>query len=495
MKGKVYIIGAGCGAYDLITLRGMKFLQKADVIVYDALIDRQILFYAQKNAELICVGKRAGFHSFSQEEINCILVRKALQGYTVARLKGGDPFVFGRGGEEILALKENDIEYIVIPAVSSATAVPELAGIPVTHRNISRSFHVITGHTSDENTDYSKYACLDGTLVFLMGLGNIETIANQLIKGGMKEDTPAAVISHGAYANQCKITGTISDIAKKVADSKCPAPAVIVTGDTAGMDFSQTLERPLERVRISVAGTREFCGNLSEKLENLGAEVVSIPHILLKENEHLPELDKAFEIMEKYDCIVFTGRHGAEMFLKRLVKSGTDIRCLAGIKIAVTGSSTAEFLKERGLFAEFVPEKFTSGALGKLVAEKIGRDKKILVIRAEKSSSEFENEMQKLSIVYDDIRLYDTITNTSVIPEYIDTDYIIFGSTAGIRGFFESGAEISEDTKIVCIGDVTASAYRNRKNIITASPHTADGIIQSIIMEEKYEKVQKASQQ
>ena len=217
-NGRVYLVGAGCGDYDLITVRGQRILEKCDVVVYDFLIDSRLLDYVPENAERICVGKRAGCHSESQENINALLVKKAMEGKNVVRLKGGDSFVFGRGGEEIQALRLHDIEYSIIPGISSAIAVPELAGIPVTQRKVSRSFHVITGHTADDllPMNMNVYAKLDGTLVFLMALKNIEKISEMLILNGKSENTPAAVISNGAGEKQQIVRSNLKNIAHEV---------------------------------------------------------------------------------------------------------------------------------------------------------------------------------------------------------------------------------------------------------------------------------------
>ena len=250
--GKVILVGAGCGDYDLITLRGKKLIERCDVIVYDSLIDDRILSFAPENAERICVGKRAGHHSETQDNINKLLVDMAAEGKTVVRLKGGDPFVFGRGGEEALALRENDIEFSVVPGISSAIAVPELAGIPVTHRQVSRSLHIITGHTSDEKEDFYVYTGLNGTIVFLMGLGRLDQIAQELIQNGKNKNTPVAIISNGASANQRIIKGTLENIAKISRIEKAEAPAVIVVGEVADFDLRPTEKHPLSDVMVTV---------------------------------------------------------------------------------------------------------------------------------------------------------------------------------------------------------------------------------------------------
>ncbi|MBQ9484393.1 MAG: uroporphyrinogen-III C-methyltransferase, partial [Ruminiclostridium sp.] len=338
MSGFVYLIGAGCGRYDLITLRGLNALKKCDVIVYDALIDENLFEYAPENAELICVGKRAGKHSAAQDEINAILVCKALDGHITARLKGGDPFVFGRGGEEIAELQKHDIAYEVIPGISSSIAVPELAGIPVTHRKTSRSFHIITAHTADGAQNFSRYARLDGTLVFLMGLNRLGDIAESLMNAGKPCITPAAVISDGCTARQRTVRGTLADIAELAEKAGMTAPAVIVVGDTAALDFSGIAnDLPLSGVTVTVTGTRKFTEKVGDLLKNEGAQVRMYSNIAIVKNRDIPPLGG-------YDCIAFTSSYGAEIFIDHCRENHIDLRSFAGMKIAAVGSGTAETL-------------------------------------------------------------------------------------------------------------------------------------------------------
>lgn len=273
MSGRVIIAGAGCGDYDLITMRGYEALKSCDVVIYDSLIDSRLLDFCKDGAEKICVGKRAGRHSSTQEEINTLLVEKAAEGGVVLRLKGGDPFVFGRGGEEITALKAAGIPYSLIPGVTSSVAVPELAGIPVSHRGLSRSFHVITGHTANDllPEHFESYAKCGGTLIFLMGLRNLPEIAGRLIENGMGENTPAAVISKGATPEQRAVKGCLGDIAEKVKREDLPAPAVIIVGETAGLDLSPTYLPPLYGVSVAVTATKGLSRRLIKSLNALGA--------------------------------------------------------------------------------------------------------------------------------------------------------------------------------------------------------------------------------
>ncbi|MGN0631682.1 MAG: uroporphyrinogen-III C-methyltransferase, partial [Ruminococcus sp.] len=335
--GKVYLIGAGCGEYDLITLRGMEILKKCDTIVYDSLIDERILSYAHKDAEKICVGKRAGMHSETQEKINGILVDKALAGRTVARLKGGDPFVFGRGGEEAAALSSSNIPFELIPGITSAVAVPEMAGIPVTHRSVSRSFHVITGHTMEDRLpkEMSEYAKLSGTLVFLMGLRHLKNIADSLIENGKAPDTPAAVVSNGGRKNQKTIRSTLKNIACESEKNGMESPAVIIVGETAAYDFCGEGKKDLEGITVTVTGTKRFSDRLAAKLERNGAKAARESILKIVSYFESDAFTDAVLNISDYTMAVLTSPNGAEIFIRKLRKMKTDFRKLSGIRFAV----------------------------------------------------------------------------------------------------------------------------------------------------------------
>ena len=473
MSGLVYLIGAGCGRYDLITLRGLNALKKCDVIVYDALIDENLLEYAPENAEIICVGKRAGKHSAAQDEINAILVGKALDGHTVARLKGGDPFVFGRGGEEITELQKHGIAYEVIPGISSPIAVPELAGIPVTHRKTSRSFHVITAHTADGTQDFSQYARLGGTLVFLMGLNSLGYIADSLMNAGKPCITPAAVVSEGCTARQRTVRGTLADIAELAGKAGMTAPAVIVVGDTAALDFAGTAKKlPLSGVSVTVTGTRKFTEKAGALLENEGADVRRYSNLTITKIRDIPALDG-------YDCIAFTSSYGAEFFIDHCREKRIDLRKFAGVKIAAVGSGTAGTLASSGIYPDIVPEKYTVCDLGEAIAGSVtGR---VLILRAERGSDELTKVLSERGTAFDDVKIYDTVSR-EMPPITTDSDYIVFGSSSGVQSFFERGSTISENTKIVCIGSQTAETAQEYtgNTIITAFPHSAAGAAEAI---------------
>ncbi|MGN0587793.1 MAG: uroporphyrinogen-III C-methyltransferase, partial [Oscillospiraceae bacterium] len=441
-KGKVYITGGGCGEADLISLRGAYALGQADCVVCDDLIDKRLLGFAPQNAEVICVGKRMGKHSETQEAINEILVKKGLEGKTVVRLKGGDPFVFGRGGEEAEALSRQDIPFEIIPGISSCIAVPELAGIPVTHRRVSRSFHVITAHTADDIPDgyFGKYAALDGTLVFLMGLSRLNRLSHELICGGLSADTPAAVISKGGSSEQRAVRGKLSDIAQAVQKENIIAPAVIIVGETAALDYSKTLEKKLGGISVTVTGTRNLVGKLTEKIYALGGSAYPLPVVKISEYKDNARFDRALENISDYSYIVLTSANGADIFLDRMKRLDIDIRRLYGLKLAVVGRPTGERLRSAGIIPDLTPDTYTVESLGRLIADNVKSGERVLILRAEHGSEILNKILDDNGILYDDIKIYDTVScNDTSDDKNISADFLTFASGSGVRAFFGSG--------------------------------------------------------
>lgn len=500
-KGVVYLVGAGCGDFDLITVRGLNIIKRADVLVYDSLIDARLLKYAPNSSEKISVGKRAGLHSVPQSEINRILVDKASEGKTVVRLKGGDPFVFGRGGEEISSLKSHNIPFCIIPGVTSAVAVPELSGIPVTHRNVSRSFHVITGHTSSDlmPQNINIYAKLDGTLVFLMGLNKIEEIANSLILNGKSPNTLVAVISNGASERSVTVKGTLKNIAELVKNNpSVRSPAVIVVGETAGYDFTPTYAPILHGKTVAITGTRRFAYKLEQKLSVLGASVTYVQELKVNEYKNNKIFERSLKNISDYDVVVLTSVNGAEIFFKKLNALKIDIRRLSNVRFAVIGSGTSEELEKYGIFADLIPEKYTSESLADLLSEKLLNDEKVLILRAEKGSSVLTEKLAERGIYFEDIKTYDVVFDTSINKtRRISDDFLTFASSSGVDAFFGAGYEISEHTKIICIGEVTANTLKKYGafDYLTAKVNNIDGIVNEILTEVNNEKIQKTQKQ
>lgn len=365
-KGIVYLVGAGPGDIGLLTVKGMRCLQKAEVVIYDFHLNAQILNYISHDAEFIYAGKRGGHHTMTQEEINAAILEKAKEGKIVCRLKGGDPFVFGRGGEEAQALAQEGILFEVVPGVSSAVAAPAYAGIPLTHRLYSSSFAVIPGYedtTKEESSiDWAKLATGVGTLVFLMAVKNIDVLTAKLIEHGRRPDTPVAVIRWGTRPDQKTLVSTLKDIAQLVREKDIRPPAVTIVGDVVNLrsELNWYEAKPMFGHRILV--TREHGGGF-EGLEELGAEIIQFPTIEIVPPVNWDELDRAIESIEGYDWLIFTSSNGVRNFFGRLFERGRDIRELKGVKICAIGTKTAASISQYGIHVDLVPESFNAEGL------------------------------------------------------------------------------------------------------------------------------------
>ncbi len=365
-RGIVYLVGAGPGDIGLLTVKGMRCLQKAEVVIYDFHLNAQILNYIDHNAEFIYAGKRGGHHTMTQDEINAAILEKAREGKIVCRLKGGDPFVFGRGGEEAQILANEGIAFEVVPGVSSSVAAPAYAGIPLTHRLYSSSFAVIPGYedtTKEESSiDWAKLSTGVGTLVFLMAVKNIELLTEKLIENGRSPETPVAVIRWGTRPDQKTLVSTLKDIAKLVREKDIRPPAVTIVGDVVNLrkELNWYEKKPMFGHRVLV--TREHSGGF-ESLEELGAEVIQFPTIEIVPPENWDELDRAIDTIESYDWIIFTSSNGVKYFFSRLFEKGRDIRELKGLKICAIGEKTAAAIGKFGIKVDLVPESFNAEGL------------------------------------------------------------------------------------------------------------------------------------
>jgi uroporphyrinogen III methyltransferase/synthase len=365
-RGIVYLVGAGPGDIGLLTVKGMRCLQKAEVVIYDFHLNAQILNYIDHNAEFIYAGKRGGHHTMTQDEINTAILEKAREGKIVCRLKGGDPFVFGRGGEEAQVLAHEKIAFEVVPGVSSSVAAPAYAGIPLTHRLYSSSFAVIPGYedtTKEESSiDWAKLSTGVGTLVFLMAVKNIELLTEKLIANGRSPETPVAVIRWGTRPDQKTLVSTLKDIAKLVREKDIRPPAVTIVGDVVKLreELNWYEKKPMFGHRVLV--TREHSGGF-ESLEELGAEVIQFPTIEIAPPEAWDELDRAIDTIESYDWLIFTSSNGVKYFFSRLFEKGRDIRELKGLKICAIGEKTAASIGKFGIRVDLVPESFNAEGL------------------------------------------------------------------------------------------------------------------------------------
>lgn len=505
MKGKVYLVGAGPGDVGLMTIKGMHCLQKADVVVYDFHLNAQVLNYVNHEAEFIYAGKRGGHHTMTQDEINSILVQKAKEGKIVCRLKGGDPFIFGRGGEEAEILAKNGIEFEIVPGVSSSVAAPAYAGIPLTHRLYSSSFAVIPGYedkTKGKSTiDWSKLATAVETLVFLMAVKNIDTLTQKLIENGRSPDTPVAVIRWGTRTDQSTVTGTLNDIAEIVKEKGIKPPAVIVVGDVVRLRESLKWyeNKPMFGHRVLV--TRGYHEGF-RLLEELGAEVIEFPTMEILPPESYDELDRAINTVETYDWLIFTSKNGVDYFFKRLFENGKDIRDLKGIRICAIGSKTAQEIKKYGIKVDVVPDEFHAEGLLEAIKKtqhKFTPDSELLkgirflLPRAEKARDVLPEKLKELGGEIDIPVAYRAIKPTvggRRLKRFLKEGRIsiaVFTSAATFNNFKEIMGENSEEllkeVAIAVIGPVTAEAVRKSGLKVDIMPKeaTIEAMVEEII--------------
>lgn len=486
--GCVYLVGAGCGEADLITLRGLRLLRRCDAVVYDDLIDLQLLDLAPEGAQRLYMGKRSGRHSAPQEEICALLAGLARQGKTVVRLKGGDPFVFGRGGEEALTLQREGVPFEVVPGISSPIAIPGQAGIPVTHRGISQSLHIITAHTADTPDGLPEYmdtlAKLPGTLVFLMGLSQLPRIVQRLTGAGMPVHTPAAVISGGNAPHPMTVRGTLDDIVEKCSQTQVQPPAVIVVGAVAAMELFSPQARPLAGVTVALTGTAAVTDKLAQGLRGQGARV------FLAQQSRLRRLPLNMELETLCDgaphWIVLTSGNGVELFFEFLRAQRIDLRRLVRCRFAVIGAATGEKLSGYGIQADLCPEVFTSRALGQTLLKAARPGEDIYLFRSARGSRELFQILSGQYLVWD-VPLYDLECDMQTAhraqAQLETADYLAFSSASGVELYFQSHGQVPERTTCVCIGEVTAAALRRRydKPFLTAKAISAQGIVEAIL--------------
>ncbi|MCH3973267.1 MAG: uroporphyrinogen-III C-methyltransferase [Oscillospiraceae bacterium] len=482
--GCVFLVGAGCGSSDLITRRGWQLLQTCDTVVYDDLIAADLPAAAPPKAERIYVGKRCGRHSALQKRISALLVEKARQGRRVVRLKGGDPFVFGRGGEEILALQEAGIPYEEVPGICSAIAIPAAAGIPVTHRGQSQSFHVITGHTADSADglpdSMDTLARLPGTLVFLMGLHNLPKIVSRLTAAGKTPTTPAAVVSGGNAPFPAAVRGTLDNIVQKTQKAGVQAPAIIVVGAVAAMDLSPTIFRPLRGVRVGVTGTPAFSQKLSALLREQGAAAVSMGSAVC---EALP-LSFLLSSLADGSChwIVLTSANGVHFFWEQMKLQNLDIRQLSFCKFAVIGAATGTALRQYGISADLCPAEYSSRALAQALCDTVKPEEDIFLFRSADGAAILPQMLRDHSLVCREFPLYRLVSQSGEPSFSVPLQYLTFASASGVQFFLNTHQKIPLHTTCVCIGDSTGAALRQFgvSAFLTAEKATAESMVQAI---------------
>ncbi len=485
-KGKVWLVGAGTGDIGLLTRKAMDCIKQAEVIVYDALLSLELLALLPTDAELIDAGKRASNHTIPQEEMNQLLLDKALEGKRVVRLKGGDPFVFGRGGEELELLVRHQIPFEVVPGITSSIAVAAYNGIPVTHRDYTSSFHVITGHQkkNGKDIDYASLVKLDATLIFLMGVSALETICNRLIKAGMNPDTPAAILEKGTTCRQRRVVATVSTLKKEADAAGITSPAVIVVGKVCVLeqDFAWFEKLPLFGKQILVTRPKASASKVAKRLRQLGAQVIELPMIETVGVTALTDVKKRAEYTEAFSsavdemlhtpekvCVAFTSPRGVEHFFEQLKEMHMDMRTLFAKKelsFAVLGSGTAKALEQYNVFADYMPRTYSVGALGRLLAKEL-KDTSVYMFRAQNGSKEIDEILEQAQLPYRDIVTYFTKNpKTSPVTDKIaqafacgEIDEVMFTSASTVEGFVKNFPELDYSTvHAVCIGEQTANA-------------------------------------
>jgi uroporphyrinogen III methyltransferase/synthase len=502
-KGIVYLVGAGPGDPGLLTRKGLDCLARADVVIYDHLINPSLLDAAPPAAERIYAGKEAAKHALKQEEVNRLLVTKAKEGKYVVRLKGGDPFVLGRGGEEAEALQRAGIPFEIVPGVTSAVAVPAYAGIPVTHRGTASSFAVITGHEDPRKAasslDWEKLAQGGDTLVFLMGLKNLPLIVSELKKHGRSADTPAAVIQDGTLPGQKTVAGTLKNIVAKVKKQLLAPPAVIVVGEVVSLRdrLAWFDSRPLSGRRVLVTRARRQASALSKLLSERGAQPVELPAIAIKSIDDNKKLDRAISRLGQYQWLLFTSVNGVESFFNRLRDRGRDARALGDLKIGAIGPATADALRERGITTDYVPTVYTSeGIITGFKRMKIS-GRRLLLPRANIDDKELVEGLKGLGFRVDEVAVYRTVPPAAEIAAAKKLlrgggiDIVTFTSSSTVTNLLAAfGQDLSglKSVKVACIGPKTAATATKAelKVDIIAKESTVPGLVDAI--EEYFQK-------
>ena len=496
----VYLVGAGPGDPGLLTVKARACLEKADTVVYDYLADSRILALVPEEAERIYVGKSAGNHAMKQEDISKLLVKLSREGKCVVRLKGGDPFVFGRGGEEALLLAENGLPFEIVPGVTSAIAVPAYAGIPVTHRGVAVSFAVVTGHEDPtkeaSGLDWQKLATGIDTLVFLMGVGNLPAITAELMRHGRAGDTPAAVIRWGTRPEQETLITTVENAADDVARAGLKPPAIFLVGDVVRCReklrwFDAPERRPLFGKRVLVTRARAQASKLTEGLEALGAACLEVPAIRIKEpSDGGASLTAAIVHIADYDWLIFTSANGVEHFFRALDAAGKDARALARAKVAAIGPATAAALAACGIRADCVPGEYRAEAVVEALKGDVRSGTRVLLARAEEAREVLPESLKALGAEVDVVAAYCTrqaeADGAALARKFADgeIDIVTFTSSSTVKNLCAilGSAEPLRHARCVAIGPITAKTCEalGVKLAAVAEEYTIEGLIETI---------------
>ncbi len=472
MSGRVAIVGAGPGDPGLLTARALELIAWAEVILYDRLIPEEALSGAQPGTELVYVGKEGGKHGISQEEIQQLMLDHAGAGRRVLRLKGGDPFVFGRGGEETAALRAAGIPYEVVPGITAGIAAPAYAGIPVTHRERASGVALVTAHEAKEEgaLNWRALAGFPGTLVFYMGVSRIGVLAQHLIDGGRPGDEPVAVIERGSLPDQRTIAGTLATIAQLAADAQVRAPAVTVVGPVVELRD----EGPLAGRTVAVTRARAQASELAVRLRALGAEVLQTPAI------RIVPLAAQAPPLEDFDLLCLTSANGAELLFEALARDGRDARALAGLQVAAIGPGTAAALRAHGVIADIVPERFVAEGLIEALADVPVR--RALIARAAQARDVLPDALRERGAEVEVLPLYETVAEPVDAQALARADYVTFTSSSTVR-FLLASATLGERTRVVSIGPVTSETLREHgiEPDVEAQRHDVDGLIDALL--------------
>src|SRR5215216_107482 len=497
----IYLVGSGPGDPGLFAVKGVRCMEEADAVVYDRLAPDALLGYARPEAEKIYVGKKPGNPTMSQEEINDVLVDLGRVGKTVVRLKGGDPYIFGRGGEEALALLQAGLPFEVVPGVTSGVAAPAYAGIPVTHRQVSTSVAFVTGHEDPTkgrtDVDWDKLANGADTLVLYMGVGRLAEISSGLISAGRTPDTPVACVRWGTIPEQRTVTGTLEDIADRVAEAGLKPPAIIVVGDVvalreSGLDWYE--RRPLFGRRVVVTRARAQAGELSAELERLGAEVYEFPTIEISPPQDFGPLDAAIRELDSFDWLVFTSVNGVEAFAERLRHHGLDLRAVPrGAKVAAIGPATAERIERAGLRVDVVPEEYRAeGLIEALDADQIAGER-VLIPRAKVAREILPDRLREAGAEVVVPPAYESVPSSQGKEELSlrlragEIDCVTFTASSTVENFVgafgaEEAARLLAETRVACIGPITADTARKRGLRVDAEAeqYTILGLVEAV---------------
>jgi uroporphyrinogen III methyltransferase/synthase len=499
-QGKVFLVGAGPGDPGLITVKGLDCISRADVLVYDYLASPELLAHASADAEIIYVGKKGGDHTLAQDGINRLLVEKAADGKIVARLKGGDPFIFGRGGEEAEVLVAAGIPFEVVPGVTAAIGAAAYAGIPLTHRNYTSDVAFVTGHEdptkSDSSIDWKALATGVGTLVFFMGVKNLPAICGNLMDNGRAADTPVAVIRWGTTARQQTVTGTLDSIVEISRRAGIKAPAIIIVGGVVKLrETMQWFEkRPLLGRRIIVTRAREQASDLVRQLTEYGAECIQCPTIRVAPPQDWAPVDRAIAALGQYDWIIFTSVNGVDAFFRRLFDQGRDVRAMGHIKTAVIGPATAERLGAWGLKSDIVPHSYRAESVVAAFADMPLQGRRVLLPRAKTARSVLPVELTRLGATVDEVTAYETRQvddNAAQMLEYLadgTIDMVTFTSSSTVKNFHrllpaERIDELMANVAVASIGPITSQTARDLGLAVTieADAFTVPGLVRAIL--------------